>query len=352
MNCILHIGAGKAGSSSIQKFLTDNRDELLKNKLLYPLDYLPNGKVGGDNHKSLAFISKVNNWNKPYLKRYGVKNLNDFNRFSDQVIEHYKHEVLNNNVNEIIFSGEQFWSELITEEDVFKLKENFYKIGINVSKIVFYVREQVNWSNSFLHQKLREGSLRSVEFDMDFDYLHSRLNYFDTMNLWSQVFAESKVIVSKFEKGSFYNSDLIKDFIHKVNVEDYIDDSMIEDYNSKSNLSNTSTYSVEQCQAVAFFNKKLETTRLYKPGTLYGKNFSELIKSNRLDDKGFLIPKDKVHAIESLFNYSNKLLFDLYLPDEKSGFITPSNKLYLENNILDFNEKQFYEYLLKIMNEN
>jgi hypothetical protein len=349
IDCILHIGAGKAGSSSIQKFFTENREQLLKNKLLYPLDYLPNGKTGGDNHKSLAFISKVNNWKKPYLNRYGIKNLNDFNRFSDKVIAHYKNEVLKNNFNEIVFSGEQFWSELITIDDVQKLKENLYEIGINVYKLVFYAREQVNWSNSFLHQKLREGSLRSVAFDLDLNYLYQRLNYFETMNLWSTVFTKSKIIVNKFERQSFFSGDLIKDFIHQAGIKEYIDEFFIDSYNLKTNLSNTSTYSVDQCQAVAFFNKKIEKTGLYKSGTLYGKNFSQLLIKNKSSDKGFLIPKDQVQSIELMFNYSNKLFFDIYLPNDKSGFIIPDSSVFPDMNIPDFNEKQFYEYLIKAM---
>lgn len=351
-NCILHIGAGKAGSSSIQRFLTNNRDTLLDNKILYPLDYLPNGKKGGDNQKSLAFISKVNNWNKPYLKRYNVNHLNDYEVFSKKVIEHFRNEVSNNEFDNLIISGEQFWSELTTYDDINKLKSNLLEIGLNVSNIIFYAREQVNWFNRFLHQKLREGSLRSVNFDLDLDFLYGRLNYFKTINTWKEVFNDVKFTVGKFEKESFKNSDLLYDFFHKSEIEFNEYNKLIDKYNSVHSTINRSTFSIEQCQAIAFFNKKIEKTGNYKPGILFGKNFSQSFKPGALNDKGFLIPKDNVSDIESLFNFSNKLFFDVYLPSESPEFKKINLELFPEEKVPDFNERKFYEFLIKSTTNN
>ncbi|AXR07847.1 hypothetical protein [Salinimonas sediminis] len=350
INATLHIGAGKAGSSTIQNFLTANRDAFQKIGVIYPQDKLPNGQLGGDNHKTLAFISKNNPLSRPYLARYRVTNLNQFGEFRKSVKTAYKAQIDRcDNKGRLILSAEQFWSELVTFEEVNNLKLVLFDLGINVDKIIFYIREQASWVNSFLHQKIREGSLKDFSLPFSYNFLFDRLNYLHTASLWQQVFFESKVDLRLFQKCSFVNNDLLTDFFFTAGLHNEFD-SVNNFKQAKLREVNSSGYDLEICKATVFWNKIKDKSEYLKAKPLMGKMFSEYLVTqirNSTSAKSVkLITKDDVSDIRAMFSTSNNLLLASFT-DSAGSFTYDNLDDYPNERPVEFNQVQYFEYLYK-----
>ena len=153
MDCILHIGVGKAGSSSLQAICESRRSEFKANGILYPDDLLASGKRGGDNHKCLAVSAIKQDRSNAVLAQHRVMSVHGRSKFDNDVLSLYREQIAECPDHLCVLSAEHFWSCLPSDEEIATLSGKMSGLGLNVTRLIVYMRRQSDWFESFVHQK-------------------------------------------------------------------------------------------------------------------------------------------------------------------------------------------------------
>jgi len=217
----------------------------------------------------------------------------------------------------VLLSAEHFWSELRTDKHLENLKGILEKLEIRVVRIVFYVREQVDWINSYLHQKLREGSLTSLEKVMDYNDLYKRLNYLDTISFWKKHFPSSEMRPCLFSKNSFVGGSLIKDFFLNANLAEFAE-GIEHESESNASIVNSSSFSIQASKYIACLNSLRKQNAFFEK-KLITRDYCKFISEAFPGPTAKLITKEEVSDIQALFLNSNGSMFKHYFdaPDAR-----------------------------------
>jgi hypothetical protein len=352
---ILHIGIGKAGSSTIQSFLSERREELINQNIFYPFDIVNGNKLGGDNHKCLAMISIEYNKANIVFKQQRVSSKQEKDAFNQRVLKLYAGQLKNLPENVIcILSAEHFWSVITKEQSIIRLKQNLETLNLQVETIVLYIRDQVKWLKSYTLQKLIEGSTTSLEIPFKDDQaIRARLDYFETIKLWKYGFPKANIVPRIFDPEEFKGGNLVYDFfsvfaegdisqyytdfekvfnVSDLNLEGYLLLAMFNNY-GKASISKYGTYTSSRKAIMEY----LRTEFSGKPADFYTKDFALHIRD---------IFKDSNEKVRQEYFSWRKSLFDdsyiEYLPTLPVARQLSSAKLikYLYNAILSFKDYQ------------
>ena len=276
-----HIGLGKTGTTSIQKFLNINYEELYKRSILYPQTGLIN-----NGHHDLATLGEDN------------FSLNTKELYAKLLIEIDK-----SSCSKVIISSENFtyMKEKYIEDiyDTFK-DHNIY--------IVVYVREQVKLIESTYLEWLKTGKDYNGNIE-DFSNLHQ--NAFDFMirvEKWVKIFGKKSILARLFHK-NVINNDITIDFQNFLNLgsklktlERFENESLLPDF---ANL----VYEIEKQNINKEDRLKLITELLYLSGKLKKCSQKKLI-SVKLKDK-----------ILKRYENSNAEFANLFLNKEESNLL-------------------------------
>lgn len=185
----LHIGFGKTGTTALQHFFGDNRNDLKNFGILYPKE----GCIASAHHLFSPF--------KPhFLDRWEFKNVVDwapnFTRGSHK---------------RILIS-----SELITQTDP-KNVDEFCKVlkKYYYVKVIAYIRRQDEMLMSGYNQGIKAGYIRT-NYE---NYINNRINsldYEEWLIPWEKNLGKDNIFLRVFERSSLYKGDVIKDFL--VNI--------------------------------------------------------------------------------------------------------------------------------------
>lgn len=190
---ILHIGTHKTGTTSIQKYLSSLREELLACGILYPtkgrLRTDPNAPSG---HHLLAW--SIRSKNGFYGDKYWLEVLREI-------------DSLNHNV--AVLSSEDF--ENCSGEQVEKIRH--YLEGRSV-KIIVYVRNQFDFTVSRYKQNVKTGNC-NLSFRSYLEKTLSRCDYGRLVAPWIRCFGEDHVEVAVFERAR-QGAGLEVDFLRRV----------------------------------------------------------------------------------------------------------------------------------------
>ena len=213
--CVLHIGAGKAGSSSVQKSLHANRLLLAESGLVYPYD-LDRLTLGGDNNKALALMHAQPNFDTPFYRHQQI-NKSTHSEWKRRVLSCYRRQLEYVDAN-VVLSGEQFWSELTTLDGIGSLRDTLVLLALDVTDIIVYVRRQDDWLESFAAQKCREKTFRLGVFNDDFavSFARKSLDYLNSVALWKEVFGDARIHVRPFERTLWVGGSLLEDFYYCI----------------------------------------------------------------------------------------------------------------------------------------
>lgn len=189
-NIYLHIGFHKTGTSSIQHYLSSNRSYFKKHGLLYP-----NSALKGSNHSVLANSLKDIYRNEATLNKY-------YNRINKEIRQYEGDTVIS--------------SECFMEGVNPNLVKNSLGNPGDTIKIVFYVRPQIQWSESLYGEVIKDSSRRYTGYIGGLrEIRHGKLNYHVEIKKWQDVFEKNNVIVREFIKWET-NNGLINDFLKAV----------------------------------------------------------------------------------------------------------------------------------------
>lgn len=193
----LHIGDAKTGSSTIQSFLTQYRQEFYNSCV----DYVNIGLLaeGGIAQHELAFVVNKNRLDFHFKKELLYKKLADYIKASKN--------------NTFIISSEGF-SSLRSIHEVNELK-GLLPSDVKV-KIITYLRRPDRWIESWYSQVVKNYPFTTAKFN-DFFERHQEPAYKVVLN-YAQVFGSKDMIVRAFDKRVFVKGDLIHDFCSLVGL--------------------------------------------------------------------------------------------------------------------------------------
>ncbi len=217
MKVILHIGTGKTGTTSLQKFFHLNRSLLENNGILFP------HSVGYTNHIEVAMygisdISKIKQ--SLFLKKQNVCTLNEKNLFDYTVEQKLSAELTNSkNLKFLLISSEHLSTSLRSFEEVQKIKLLFDKLKLEVTCIIIYLRDQVSYLFSNFSTRVLLGSKTGYRPCLPTKLGISPINYAHTLNMWESSFPKAEIQVRIFEKNNLKNSDIITDFLDFLNID-------------------------------------------------------------------------------------------------------------------------------------
>ena len=218
----LHIGMPKAGSTSIQRFLYNNKEKLKEFGILYPI-------IQNDDNENDYNIAEYINFRKIDKKviTQGLEYYNQF--FKNEVID----KILKNDksfeyCDKIVFSDELLFYKKSCIDMVDVMKEN----GFNV-KVMICFRSPVEYLASLWQENLKPY-LDNFTTPIDKFLLTASANYEVILDFIKKLGKEN-VIVMPFGKQYWKNGNLIEDFMSALDVENFEEASSAPKKNSSYN---------------------------------------------------------------------------------------------------------------------
>lgn len=275
----IHIGHGKTGSTSIQKFLSDQ--SINNNEINF---YYPKSSFSGEGHH-LLFKSDKNTF-QCLLNEIKKTSKQNIIISSEHGLPNFRHFIKNQ-----------------------RYKVDFFKTLAKKfdTKIIYYVRNHFDQlESSFLqYLKTSKPSLYSelIDTNADNEKFYSLLKlyffpkntspsswtdivptrqfyYYENIEFWSKIFGKKNIITKVYHKNNLKENDIVSDFIHLIDP----DNNFLKKDNNNTFFSNkTNAYT---------YNKK-----------------------------GFLISNETALLIKQAFMKSNILYSKKYLDDNNTNFL-------------------------------
>lgn len=316
MDCILHIGIGKAGSSTIQGALEKGRAQLLARGILYPDDLLSRGRRGGDNHKCLAVAAMHANRTNIVLKQHGVLNAAARSTFDAQVLQLYRHQVRAAPGAVCLLSAEHFWSVLGSAAEIDRLAGLTGQIGLNVRRIIIYLRRQSDWFESVQYQRLREGHV-TLETDADAilaSLSAQQLDYSAVTARWQAAFPAASLVPRPFAKADFFGGSLLADFWQAAGLDgEGIEAPQDRNVSAFSNLGMNALIAANRDVPILLANGKLNPARKEIAGFI----------AARMPGRVRVLSDAAMARIDDHYAASNAALCRHYFPGRPALFADP-----------------------------
>ncbi|ODS01225.1 hypothetical protein AUC68_12745 [Methyloceanibacter methanicus] len=185
---LIHIGAGKTGTTSLQHFLWANRRALQRHGILYP----DLGVVSGAHHLLSPHHPPFLDW-----KFISAKD------WAPDLYAKTKQRAL-------------ISSELASNAapDVIRPFAEHVNQHFN-TKIVIYVRRQDHWMVAAYSQQVKAGTQR-LDFPSSLGHMFRGANLVGRMSVWIEAFGADNVIVRPYERGQLVGGDIRSDFLSQV----------------------------------------------------------------------------------------------------------------------------------------
>lgn len=207
MECILHIGTEKTGTTLLQDWMYDNINELGENGVYLSRNLeFPNNRL-----LPSYFQGHLDEW--AFQKKITTQALKQ--EFFDGFVERFRSEVeeVSGRFSHFIITSEHFHSRLIKKDEIRNLFEVLNSCFEKV-KVICYFRNQFDVAVSLYSTALKSGLSATLDEFLDRatpdNYYY---NYLRIADQWSDVFGARNCDFRVFNPKSFLEGDLRKDFI-------------------------------------------------------------------------------------------------------------------------------------------
>ncbi|HEY9210955.1 MAG TPA: hypothetical protein VIO56_06050 [Methylotenera sp.] len=200
MKLILHLGMPKTGSTSIQTFMAQNRDNLLALGVLYP-----KVNISTNNHNFISiFLNEHENIPRRYRAIY-KDNADLVLRDADQNWQRIKNQIDKIKPKSVILSGEAIFRGFENLDKINLFKNRLHQITDDID-ILVYVRQPSKQYISHVQQRLKaSGSFPPPQSLCVREILENIETCFD-----------KKPTVIAYERDALYRNDVVSDFIYRV----------------------------------------------------------------------------------------------------------------------------------------
>jgi hypothetical protein len=199
---ILHIGTEKTGTTSIQEFLSENKEELKKQGIFIPKS--PCGSA--PNHRKLATACFNDGNTDDSFVNFKIK---DFKNWQVKTFKEIKSELVSSPINTHILSSEHFSSRLTSKAEILRLYD-FLKAIYSEIKVVVYFRRQDEYAVSLYSTHLKSGGVSKNILPVSAGA--SRYDYYDICKKWEGVFGLNTIDVRIFDRKVLRDGNVISDF--------------------------------------------------------------------------------------------------------------------------------------------
>ena len=214
MKAIVHIGTEKTGTTSIQRYLYQNRGKL-KGAGFHFLQ-----SAGKRNNQALPAYCLDEHRRDDYFRNRGIQTLEQRQEFNRLFIKAFDSEIrgLPQHITTVIMSSEHFHSRIRTEAELDNLSKLLTPYFDEI-KIVCYLREQATTCKSYYSTHLKSGGTQSFsEFLERCRPENTYFNYYEMLANWERGFGFESLDVSLFLQDRFLNGDLLDDFTAKIDA--------------------------------------------------------------------------------------------------------------------------------------
>lgn len=197
---IMHFGADKTGSTSIQSACDSFRETLYQNGIYYPQ---------GRWHAILGsyFSEKPENYILNVLAR--DKNRNLLRQRDALYLEELRIELADKNGDFLLFSYEGF--SFLDEKELHKLR-SFVLEYAEECIIIYYVRSPLSYAISCMSQSVKMGFKAWTQDNLPIS------KYSDILRRMCLVFGKDKINVRLFDRGTLLKGDIVLDFLSLFNL--------------------------------------------------------------------------------------------------------------------------------------
>ena len=308
MTAYVHLGTGKTGTTSLQRFFVANKEKLKQKGILYSCVNLCT-----DRHVYLSPIV--------YLYMNGNKEDN----FLKDSIKNLKEELRQNPDKMFLFSSEDvLWWHKDVDKVALALKDFFTEAGFDEIKIVVYIRSQEDLFLSICSQETKNAdpTYNAKESKPEDSSRFQMYEYKNLAKAFSENFGKENLILRPFDRNEFYEGDLIKDFLHIFDIE--LDESFTLPPNQNEGLDllgfelldainkhfDTYSWSPNGRSAYipfdiqgSFFNSKDPALKFMPKKEIYKAYIEYFEESNEWVRKEFFPHKDRLFPKKDLSNY-------------------------------------------------
>lgn len=208
----LHIGTFKTGTTSIQRYLNDNRDSLKRAGVLFPTSIFGSGGQFELPSSLMREFSSfwVNTWPKLEMS-------------AEDAWSRIFREISKSDANKIIISSENFCDLLHhgareAKDEYAKVLRKFFT-GYEV-KVICYLRNLDVYLQSMYGEiiKLRasNGFLDFVEDNIARNNVHCNPILF--LDYYAELFGKDNLIVKKYDRKELCNGDVVCDFLNIIGI--------------------------------------------------------------------------------------------------------------------------------------
>jgi hypothetical protein len=216
MELYLHIGAPKCGSTTIQRFLGRNEEQLARSGICLLESF---GKV---NAWKIAAASGTEAAKSYWVDLRRLLTTEEYVLHVEKFWQEVESEVSKKNCKSVLASSEYIYGQYGRDYCAIKrLRENFAKIFAKVT-IIFYFRNQVAFTKSLYAQRVKgpTGATESYEAYISSLPLYDDLiDFWGTLSIWANVFGEENIRAGIVDRGLLYQGDLVSDFLRKLGVD-------------------------------------------------------------------------------------------------------------------------------------
>jgi hypothetical protein len=311
MELVLHIGAAKTGSTTIQEFLNGNIDNL-KGQGIHLLQ-----SPGGFNNRALAAMCIRRNRFVGFYRYNHIESLESKVDFDAAVIESMKKELAGASdwAHTVISTSEDYYGGLLDIDEIEKLKEILQPYFSRI-RVILYIRSQVETLSSLYSTFLKNGDAVSLD-----DFVKERClpdsnvyNFFKGAEMWSEVFGPDNLSVRLFDRKEFVNGDLLEDFCEQVKH------GLFECLDANMDVQNQSLTPMGQRLAL-IINKQIPAFSEKSGWNAKNRSLISMI-SRCYSGKGATLDEKTTASIEKMFSESNKLLREKYFSNNDEIFLS------------------------------
>lgn len=214
MKAVVHIGTEKTGTTTIQRFLSLNRDRLLNQRVAYLKS------PGSENQRNFVSYSMRSDRVDEHIKRLGIIEKEKRDAWRQEFSTALADEVLSISevADTVIISSEHFHSRLHSTKEVENLRDLLSLYFSEVS-ILVYLRRQDELAVSLYSTKLKTGSSPNHILDPSISPSNNYFNFYKLVRRWSDIFGKDNLMIREFSKDNLLRQDLLADFMHQSGID-------------------------------------------------------------------------------------------------------------------------------------
>lgn len=297
MQLTVHIGTTKTGTSSIQRYLHQNRTKLLEQGILVPRS------LGSPVHTKAVVASLPHGKSPDLAKAIPIPSREALDQFRSNTQRAFRNELSEHpEVTNTIISAEFLHSRIVTPEDISRF-HTLFCTGFDLVTIVVYIRPQLDHVISLYSTVLKVGGYRgTLERFITARTQPEQRAYFDLkaiVSSWVSEFGDDNVLVKPY-KAIPRDVGVVQDFCRTVGIDIGAEGAITQGQQNRA-------ISAEAQELLRVVNRHTQDAALRRKIAAWAEK--------RCVGPGEMPSLDMARKFQSLFTESNRWVISRYFPD-------------------------------------